>query len=144
MGEKKEKASGIMKEFKEFITRGNVMDMAIGIIIGGAFTTIVNSLVNDVAMPLIAKLTGGIDFTFMNIVLGEGEEAPVVAIGSFIMNIVNFILIALCVFFMMKALNKFRKKQEEAPETTKKCKYCYSMIPIEAVKCPCCTSDIKE
>ena len=139
-----EEKKGLIKEFKEFITRGNVMDMAIGIIIGGAFTTIVNSLVNDVCMPLIAKLVGGIDFTFMNIALGEGEEAPVLAIGSFIMNVVNFLLIALCVFLVMKAMNKFRKKQEEAPATTKMCPKCCTEIPLAAKKCPHCTSDIEE
>lgn len=140
------KKKGIIGEFKEFISRGNVMDMAIGIIIGGAFTTIVNSLVNDVAMPVIARITGGIDFTFMNIVLGEGEEAPILAIGSFIMNVVNFLLIAVCVFLMMKAVNKFKRKsdaEEEAP-TTKKCPHCCSEIPIEATKCPFCTSDLSE
>ena len=140
------KKKGIIGEFKEFISRGNVMDMAIGIIIGGAFTTIVNSLVNDVAMPVIARITGGIDFTFMNIVLGEGEEAPILAIGSFIMNVVNFLLISVCVFLMMKAVNKFKRKsdaEEESP-TTKKCPHCCSEIPIEATKCPFCTSDLSE
>lgn len=140
------KKKGIIGEFKEFISRGNVMDMAIGIIIGGAFTTIVNSLVNDVAMPVIARITGGIDFTFMNIVLGEGEEAPILAIGSFIMNVVNFLLIAVCVFLMMKAVNKFKRKSdaEEETPTTKKCPHCCSEIPIEATKCPFCTSDLSE
>lgn len=142
MSNKKEKTKGFIKEFKEFITKGNVLDMAIGIIIGGAFTTIVNSVVNDIAMPLVAKLTGGVDFTFLNIALAEGEEAPVLAVGSFIMNVVNFLLIALCIFFMMKAINKFRKKQEEAPATTKKCPHCCTDIPLEATKCPNCTSDL--
>ena len=139
-----DKKKGIIAEFKEFISKGNVMDMAIGIIIGGAFTSIVNSLVNDVAMPLIAKITGGIDFTFLNLVLGEGEEAPILAIGSFIMNVVNFLLISVCVFAMVKAVNKFKRKEqkkEEAP-TTKKCPHCCSEIPIEATKCPHCTSDL--
>lgn len=135
---------GFISEFKEFISKGNVMDMAIGIIIGGAFTTIVNSLVNDVAMPVIAKFTGGIDFAFLNIALGAGEEAPVLAIGSFIMNVVNFLLIALCVFIMIKVVNKLkRKKQEESvAPVTKKCPHCCSEIPIEATKCPFCTSDL--
>lgn len=141
-----DKKKGIIGEFKEFISRGNVMDMAIGIIIGGAFTTIVNSLVNDVAMPVIARITGGIDFTFMNIVLGEGEEAPILAIGSFIMNVVNFLLISVCVFLMMKAVNKFKRKKdvEEETPTTKKCPHCCSEIPIEATKCPFCTSELSE
>ncbi len=146
MSEEKKEKKGFVKEFKEFISKGNVMDMAVGIIIGGAFTTIVNSLVNDVAMPCIARLTGGIDFTFMNIVMGEGEEAPILAIGSFIMNVVNFLLIALVVFMLIKAVNKLKKKEEEKPAapTTKKCPYCFEEIPIEATRCPHCTSQIEE
>lgn len=143
MEDKKEKKS-IFKEFKEFISRGNVIDMAVGIIIGGAFTTIVTSLVNDVCMPLVARLIGGIDFTFLNIPLAEGEEAPVLAIGSFIMNVVNFLLVALCVFLVIKAVNKFRNKKEEetAAPTTKKCPFCQEEISIDATRCPHCTSEL--
>lgn len=143
MEDKKEKKS-IFKEFKEFISRGNVIDMAVGIIIGGAFTTIVTSLVNDVCMPLVARLIGGIDFAFLNIPLAEGEEAPVLAIGSFIMNVVNFLLVALCVFLVIKAVNKFRNKKEEEPAapTTKKCPFCQEEISIDATRCPHCTSEL--
>lgn len=135
---------GIVKEFKEFISRGNVMDMAVGIIIGGAFTAIVTSLVNDVAMPIIGKLTGGINFDTLNIVLGEGEEAPVIAIGSFILSVVNFLLIALVVFFMIKGINKMKKdkKEPEAAPTTKKCPFCQEEISIDATRCPHCTSEL--
>lgn len=136
-----------MKEFKEFISRGNVMDMAVGVIIGGAFTAIVNSLVNDIIMPLLSLLTGGFDFTALSIALGEGEDAAVFAYGAFISAIINFLLIALVIFWILKAINKFSKKQEEekaAEPTEKDCPYCYSKINIKATKCPCCGSEIKE
>lgn len=137
---------GFMKEFKEFISRGNVMDMAVGIIIGGAFTAIVTSLVNDIVSPLLGLLTGGIDFSSLNIPLGEGEEAAVLAYGSFIAAIINFLLVALVIFLLVKGMNKLAKKKEEEPAapTTKKCPYCFEEIAIEATKCPHCTSDISE
>ncbi len=107
MSEKK----GFIGEFKEFISRGNVMDMAVGIIIGGAFTAIVNSLVADVISPVIGMICGGIDFSAMAIKVGEAE----LLIGNFIMAIINFILVALVLFCIIKAMNKFKKKEEEAP-----------------------------
>ena len=104
-----------IKEFKEFAMRGNVMDMAVGVIIGGAFGKIVTSLVNDVLMPVIGKLTGGVDFTNLSVKLGDGEDAAVLAYGSFIQNVVDFLIIALCIFFMVKAIASLnRKKEEEA------------------------------
>ena len=136
-----------MKEFKEFISRGSVMDMAIGIIIGGAFTAIVSALVDNIIMPLISVLFGGISFDKWNIVMGAGEEAPVLGLGTFVAAIVNFLLIALVIFLVIKALNKANEmkngpKQEEAP-TTKVCEFCKSEIPIEATRCPHCTSQLK-
>ncbi len=107
MSEKK----GFIGEFKEFISRGNVMDMAVGIIIGGAFTAIVNSLVADVISPVIGMICGGIDFSAMAIKVGEAQ----LLIGNFIMAIINFILVALVLFCIIKAMNKFKKKEEEAP-----------------------------
>ena len=109
---------GIVTEFKEFITRGNVMDMAVGIIIGGAFTAIVQSLVNDLLMPVIGALFGGIDFTTLKYVVRAADEAAgieeaAIKYGSFIQAIVNFLLIALVIFFIVKAMNKFRRKKEE-------------------------------
>ena len=107
MSEKK----GFIGEFKEFISRGNVMDMAVGIIIGGAFTAIVSSLVEDVLSPIIGMICGGIDFSGLAITAGDAQ----LLIGKFIMAIINFILVALVLFCIIKAMNKFKKKEEEAP-----------------------------
>ncbi len=116
---------GFVKEFKEFAVKGNVMDMAVGVIIGGAFGKIVTSLVEDIVMPLVSVCTGGVDFPNLFINLGEGtfktlEEArtagaAVFAYGQFIQNILDFIIIALCIFLMVKGINKLKKKQEEEP-----------------------------
>ena len=121
---------GFIKEFKEFAMKGNVMDMAVGVIIGGAFGKIVTSLVNDVIMPVVSLATGGIDFTnlFVNLsddvkykTLAEAQEAgaSVFAYGTFIQNIIDFIIIAFCIFMMIKAMNKMKKKEEPAPEAPK-------------------------
>lgn len=136
----------LMKEFKEFISRGNVMDMAVGVIIGGAFTAIVNSLVNDMLMPLLSLLTGGFDFSALSIALGEGEEAATVNYGSFISAVINFLLIALVIFLMIKAINKVsRKKKEDVPApTTKECPFCKETIALDATRCPHCTSVIED
>ena len=135
----------LIKEFKEFISRGNVMDMAVGVIIGGAFTAIVNSLVKDMLMPLLSLLTGGFDFSGLCIALGEGENAATINYGSFISAIINFLLIALVIFLIIKAINKVsRKKKEETPvPTTKECPYCKEQIAIEATRCPHCTSKLE-
>ncbi len=136
----------LIKEFKEFISRGNVMDMAVGIIIGGAFTAIVTSLVNDVAMPLLSLLTGGFDFTALCVVLGEGEQAATLNYGAFIASVINFLLIALVIFIMIKMINKFfrKKKEEPAAATTKVCPFCREEISIEATRCPHCTSELTQ
>ena len=131
-----------MKEFKEFISKGNVMDMAVGIIIGGAFTAIVTSLVDDVIMPVISLLTGGFDFSALCIVLGEGEGAATLNYGAFIAAVINFLIIAIVIFCLIKSINKFKKQQEEAP-TTKDCPYCLEKINIKATKCPHCGSEVK-
>ena len=117
---------GFVKEFKEFAMKGNVMDMAVGVIIGGAFGKIVSSLVNDVIMPLVGKATGGVSFTDLFVNLGDGEYktlaeaqeagAAVLAYGQFIQNIIDFIIIAFCIFLMIKGMNKLKKKEEPAPE----------------------------
>ena len=134
-----------VEEFKKFIARGNVMDMAVGVIIGGAFTAIVNSLVNDVMMPVLSLITGGLDFSKLCIVLGEGEGAATLNYGAFIAAIINFLLIALVIFMLIKAINKFTKKKEEAPApvTTKDCPYCKEKVALEATRCPHCTSELE-
>lgn len=132
------------EEFKKFVARGNVMDMAVGIIIGGAFTAIVNSLVNDIIMPILSLLTGGFDFTGLSIVLGTGDNAAQLSYGAFISAVINFLLIAFVIFSLIKAINKLApKKNEEAPApTTKKCPYCMEEISIDAKRCPHCTSEL--
>ena len=142
------------EEFKTFITRGNVMDMAVGVIIGGAFQAIINSLVNDVIMPVLSVITGGTDFSKWSITLVEAvnEETPAVMLnyGSFISAIINFLLMAFVIFCFVKAINgvtaKMQKKVEEAPKapTTKKCSFCKSEIDIEATRCPHCTSVLED
>ncbi|MBO7083908.1 MAG: large conductance mechanosensitive channel protein MscL [Bacteroidales bacterium] len=118
---------GFFKEFKEFAVKGNVMDMAVGVIIGGAFGKIVSSLVNDIIMPLVGKVVGNVSFTdlFINLsndtkyeTLKAAQEAgvSVFAYGQFIQNIIDFLIIALCIFLMIKAINKTKKKEEAAPE----------------------------
>ena len=106
---------GFFKEFKEFAMKGNVMDMAVGVIIGGAFGKIVSSLVDDVLMPLIGMATGNVDFTSLVAKFGEGENAAVLKYGVFIQNVVDFLIIAFCIFLMIKAMNKLTAKKEEEP-----------------------------
>lgn len=148
-----------MTEFKEFAVKGNMIDLAIGVIVGGTFTTIVNSLVNNLIMPLISLLLGKVDFNNMFIALdgnkyatlAEAEEAGVAMIkyGAFITDVIKFILLMFVVFVIVKQINKIRAMQEakkpkveEAP-TEKECPYCFTKISIKATKCPHCTSDLK-
>ena len=134
-----------MREFKEFINRGNVMDMAVGIIIGGAFTAIVNSLVDDIINPLIGSIFK-MDFTSLVANINGAE----VRYGAFIMAIINFLILAVVLFIIIKSINKMSKlgKKEEPEEeeepTTKICPFCKSEVPIEATKCCHCTSDLPE
>lgn len=143
---KKEK--GFLSEFKKFIMRGNVMDMAVGVIVGGAFTAIVTSLNKDILTPLLG-IFGGIDFSNLMVKLGSGENAPVLMYGNFITAVINFIITAFVIFCLVKGINslneRFSKKEEETPAapTTKKCPYCKSEIAVDATKCPHCTSDVE-
>ncbi len=137
---------GFFKEFKEFISRGSVMDMAVGIIIGGAFTAIVTSLVDDIISPLLG-LIGGQNFDALSVNIG----GVTLYYGKFITAVINFLLIALVLFLIIKAINSAKKAgdklvgKEKKPEepTEKDCPYCLSKIPIKATRCPHCTSEIK-
>lgn len=149
-----------IEEFKVFISRGSVVDLAVGVIIGSAFTAIVNSLVNDLIMPIISLITGGISFENWFICLDGGSYATladataagasVLAYGSFLNAVINFLLIALVIFTMVRGINKIRDKRDAIaaakkaaePATTKECPFCFSTIPIKASKCPCCTADL--
>lgn len=147
---------GMRKEFKEFVLRGNMMDLAVGVIVGGAFNGLVTSFVNNIIMPVISLFTGKIDFENMFVALdgakyatlAEAQEAgtAVIAYGSFITAIINFIILALVVFFLVKGINKMRAatKKEEAPAapTTKVCPFCKTEIDINATRCPHCTSEL--
>ena len=144
----KKTGKGFIAEFKKFITRGNVMDMAVGVIVGGAFTSIVTSLNQDILTPILG-IFGGIDFSNLSVTLGSGEGAPVLAYGNFITAVLNFLITALVIFCLIKGLNKlnekFSKKEEKpAVPITKKCPFCKSEIAIDATRCPHCTSQLEE
>ena len=134
------------KEFKEFAVKGNVIDLAIGVIIGGAFTAIVNSLVNDLLMPAIGMLTGGVDISSLSVTVGSSANPATLNYGIFLNAIVSFIIIAICLFLLVKGINKLRslKKEEPAPEPapTYICEYCRSEVDAAATKCPHCGSEI--
>ncbi len=143
---------GMVGEFKEFIMRGNVMDMAVGVIVGGAFNTIVSSLVNDIIMPFISLATGKIDFTSLFIALDGGSYkslaaaqeagAAVFAYGSFIQNVIQFLIVAFVLFMVVKGMNKLRRPEPEKAPTTKICPFCKNEVPIEATRCGFCTSEL--
>ena len=110
---------GFFGEFKEFINKGSVMDLAVGVVVGGAFTTIVNSLVNDIIMPIVSLVAGGVDFTNLSIEINNffgTDDKAVIAYGNFIQTIVDFLIIALCIFAVIRIFEKFKKKEEEKPE----------------------------
>ncbi len=141
------------KEFKEFAMRGNVMDMAVGIIIGAAFGKIITSFVNDVLMPPIGLLLGKVDFNNLFITLSnqsfatlEGAKkagAATIKYGIFFNTIIDFLIVAFVIFLTIRQINKLKKEPEPAALTTKECPFCFSVIPIKATRCPSCTSEIK-
>lgn len=134
------------KEFKEFISKGNVMSMAVGIIIGGAFQAIVKSLVDDIFMPIISAVTGGIDYSTWAVTFGSGDFAAKLTYGNFLAAIINFLLMALILFWIVKGLNRLesigKKEEAAAAPTTKECPFCKSEIPIDATRCQHCTSEL--
>lgn len=147
----------MFKEFKEFAIKGNVLDMAIGIIIGGAFGTIVKSLVSDIIMPPIGLLLGGVDFSNLFLLLKADDGATFAALadaqaagavtvnyGLFFNNVISFLIVAFAVFMLVKGINTAKREEEVAPAepTTKTCGMCCTDIPIKAVRCPNCTSDV--
>ncbi|MDD4363439.1 MAG: large-conductance mechanosensitive channel protein MscL [Atribacterota bacterium] len=146
----------MLNEFKKFVMRGNVLDMAVGIVIGAAFGTIVSSFVKDILMPPIGLLFGGIDFSnmFMTLkagatagpylTLAEAQEAGAVTwnYGLFINTIISFLIIALAIFLVVQKVNSMKKKEEAPPPSTKECPHCFTVIPIKATKCPNCTSEL--
>jgi large conductance mechanosensitive channel len=149
----------MLKEFKEFAMRGNVLDMAVGIIIGAAFGTIVNSLVQDVIMPPIGLLLGHVDFSNLFLVLKEGKVAGpyasvaaaksagavTVNFGLFINTIISFVIVAFSVFLLIRTVNRLQRPAPApaAVVTTKECAYCFTAIPVKATRCPSCTSELK-
>ena len=129
----------MFKEFKEFVMRGNVLDLAIGVIIGGAFGKIIASLVNDMLMPIIGLMMGGVNFSELSITVG----AAVIKWGAFVQTILDFIIVASVIFIIVKTANKMKKAPPPADPTTKECPHCFTNIPIKATRCPRCTSEIK-
>lgn len=137
----------ILQEFKEFAMRGNVVDMAVGIIIGSAFGKIVSSLVQDVIMPPIGLIMGNMDFSKLAITLrkkSDTAEAVTLKYGVFINTVLDFTIMAFAIFLLIKQINRLKKKEEPltAEPTTKECPQCFSVIPVKAVRCPQCTSDL--
>jgi large conductance mechanosensitive channel len=149
----------MLKEFKEFAMRGNVIDMAVGIIIGAAFGTIIGTMVSDVLMPPIGLLLGNVDFSNLFLVLKEGKIAgPYATVaaakgagavtlnyGLFVNTVVNFLIVAFAIFFLIRGMNSLKKKEEAPPVAppTKECPHCLSTIPIKATRCGHCTSELK-
>ncbi|GMV35148.1 MAG: large conductance mechanosensitive channel protein MscL [Chloroflexi bacterium] len=128
----------MFKEFKEFVMRGNVLDLAVGVIIGGAFGKIVGSLVNDILMPLIGLLMGGINFGELSVTVGAAQ----IKWGLFVQSIIDFLIIAFVIFLIVKSANRMKKAPPPADPTTKDCPHCFSVISIKAARCPNCTSEL--
>jgi large conductance mechanosensitive channel len=128
----------MLKEFREFAMRGNVLDLAVAVIIGGAFGKIVTSLVNDLLMPVIGLLMGGVNFSNLAITIGEAS----IKYGAFIQAIIDFIIVAFVIFLIVRAMNRMKEPEPVAPPTTKECPHCFTAIPLKATRCPNCTSQL--
>ena len=127
----------MLKEFREFAIRGNVMDLAVAVIIGGAFGKIITSLVGDVLMPLIGLILGGVNFSELAITVGAAE----VKWGAFVQSIIDFVIIAFVIFLLVRAMNRLKREEPVTP-TTKECPHCFTTIPLKAMRCPNCTSQL--
>ena len=135
----------MLKEFKEFAVKGNVVDLAVGIIIGAAFTGIVQSLVNDILMPPLGWLVGNIDFSELAIALpmrSSGDEPVTINYGKFINALLNFVLVAFAVFLLVKQINRLKRKETPPAPNTKNCPYCISPMDLKATRCPHCTAEL--
>ena len=130
---------GMLKEFKDFAIKGNVVDIAVGIVIGAAFGKIVTSLVSDIIMPPIGMLLGQVDFSALSVQL---NEKTAIRYGAFISTTLDFLIVAFAIFVVVKQLNRFKKAPPPAAPTSKDCPRCFSRIPLQATRCPCCTSDL--
>lgn len=128
----------MLKEFREFAMRGNVLDLAVAVIIGGAFGAIITSLVNDILMPLVGLALGGVDFSALAVVVRDAE----IRYGAFIQAVVNFLIIAFVIFMIIRTMNRFKKPLPVPAPTTKDCPHCFTAIPIKAMRCPNCTSQL--
>ena len=143
----------MLKEFKEFAMKGNVLDMAIGIIIGAAFGKIITSLVADVIMPPIGLILGKVDFSSLffslsgahydSLAAAKAAGAPTINYGLFLNNVVDFLIVAFVIFMVIRQVNRWKKPVPVAPPDTKECPYCFTQIPIKAVRCPNCTSELR-
>lgn len=143
----------MLREFKEFALKGNVVDLAVGLMIGAAFGNIVSSLVNDILMPPIGLLLGNVDFsnlfislsgtTYASLKEAQAAGAPTINYGLFINTVINFLLVALALYFVVRAINRFRKEPAPIEPNTKECPYCLSTIPINATRCAHCTSELQ-
>lgn len=140
------------KEFKEFVLRGNMIDMAMGIILGTAFGAIINSLVNDIIMPPLGLLLKKVDFSnlfidlsgkhFTSLAEAKAAGAPTINYGIFINYLITFLIVSLVLFFFVREVNQLRRPKHEEKQTTKSCPFCYSSIPVQATRCPYCTSEL--
>ena len=143
----------MLEDFKEFIARGNVVDMAVGIIVGAAFGSIVASLVNDVIMPPVGVALGGADFSnlfvsldwqkYPSLAAAKAAGAPTIAYGVFVNTVINFLIIAFAIFMLVRAVNRLKRPAPAAVPTTKDCPYCFSAIPLRATRCGHCTSELR-
>ncbi len=143
----------MIKEFKEFIRKGNVIDLAVGFVMGAVFGKVATSFINDIVMPPIGLLLGKVDFaglyinlsgqTFESLAKAKEAGAPVIAYGIFLNAVIEFLVVALAIFIVIRQINKLKSKPAPASPTTKECPYCFSTISIKATRCPDCTSEIK-